>query len=266
MTLFQSVVAPLVAPLVAVVFPSRCPGCGKPAEPICDRCAAGLRRAPDAAPPSGVDAWSAPLAYEGAARELIARVKYHGRHASLQWLATVMVRTAAPACLVDVGTVTWVPTDIPRRRRRGFDHAHRLARLIGAQIDVPVRSLLVRNPGAAQTQLGIALRRQGPDVTIRRAVSGAVLLIDDVSTTGASLRACAMAIRAGGATRVTAITAARTPVGRSRPPPTQGPSAAVSAPRQQVAIAIGHDGERTARREPFDQADVLRRDEVPVEE
>src|SRR5262249_12560631 len=116
----------LAADLLGAVFPAACPGCGRPAEPVCARCAATLRAPPAAPPPSAIDAWVAPFAYEGVARELVARAKYRGRHAALSWLADAIVDALGPSP-VPVDVVTWVPTDRGRRRARGFDHAGRLA-------------------------------------------------------------------------------------------------------------------------------------------
>jgi predicted amidophosphoribosyltransferase len=204
----------LLQEIVGGVFPGVCPGCGAPADPVCRGCAAAMRPAPPARPPEGVDAWFAPFSYDGVARELIARAKYRGRHASLAWLAAAMVAVADESELRRAGVVTWVPTDSLRRRARGFDHAQRLAMLVGASIGRPVRSLLVRGPGPAQTKRAIAARREGPAVRAARTSTGTVLLVDDVSTTGASLRVCAAALRSAGAARVVAVTCARTPVGR----------------------------------------------------
>ena len=59
-------------------------------------------------------------------------------------------------------------------------------------------------------------RRRGPVVVTRHAVIGTVLLVDDVATTGATLRVCAATLRDAGARSVFALTAARTPPGRAR--------------------------------------------------
>ena len=173
----------------------------------------GIAPGPAAAPPPGVDAWSAPFAYDGVARELIARAKYHGRHASLAWLAAQMV-TAHDAAEAGVGVdlqpidvVTWVPTDSVRRRARGFDHAQRLALLVGTFLGTPVRSLLVRGPGPPQTQRSIEERRAGPAIRAVRTPPPAVLVVDDVSTTGASLRVVAHTLRVAGTQHVVALTA-----------------------------------------------------------
>ncbi len=198
----------MLAKLVAGVFPLLCPGCGLPADPVCDACAVGLRPAMPAPPPAGIDAWHAPFSYEGVARELVARVKYRGAHAVTTWLAEAMVSVLAPPV---PSVVAWVPTTAERRRDRGFDHAQLLARQVARRISRPTSRLLARGTGPAQTGLPAAARRHGPTISVRGASPITVLLVDDVATTGASLTAAAVALRDAGACRVVALTAARTP-------------------------------------------------------
>lgn len=202
--------------LLALVFPARCPGCGAPAEPLCERCLATAVAPPPAPPPPGIDAWAAPFAYDGVIRELVARAKLRGRHAALGWLAarTADAWRASGGLRPDV--VTWVPAAPAHRRARGLDHARILGRAVAAHLEVPAAGLLVRRDRGAQTARALTDRRRGPSVAARRPAWGTVLLVDDVTTTGATLRVCAGALRAAGADAVVACTAARTPPGRSR--------------------------------------------------
>src|SRR4051812_15183015 len=96
-----------------------CGVCGAVGRSPCPACLARLRPPPLLPAPPGVDRCWALLAYEGAGRELIARLKYRNQRACLPGLA------AAAALLVDepVDLVTWAPTTAARRRRRGFDQA-----------------------------------------------------------------------------------------------------------------------------------------------
>lgn len=198
--------------VVAALLPARCPGCGRAAEPICPTCERGLRPAHPAPPPVGVDRWAAPFAYEGAARELVARAKYRHARSALPWLATAMADTAQLRNLAAVDVVSWPPTTRARRRDRGFDPAEALARLVAARLDRPPAGLLRRTGGEAQTgRPSLERRRGGPGFAAAAGVPALVLLVDDVATTGATLRAAALALRAAGARSVIALTAARTP-------------------------------------------------------
>lgn len=162
-------------------------------------------------PPAGIDAWCAPFSYEGVARELVARVKYRDTRAAVPWLVGAMAVMVEERGLVDVDVVTWPPTAAARRRDRGFDHAHHLALELARRIDRPARALLQREGGEAQTGRPSAQRRSGgPRFRAIRAPAR-VLLVDDVATTGTTLRSAATALRAAGTVWVGAATAARTP-------------------------------------------------------
>ena len=216
--------------MLDALFPLLCPGCGRVAAPgdaLCARCARELHPAPPAPPPIGLDAWWAAFAYEGVAREVVARVKYRGARAAVPWLADTMVSAMVEGARIEgvldgrVDAVTWAPTSRDRRRARGFDQAELLARAVARRladhVDVRCLGLLDRRPGPPQTGLTGANRRRGPGHVARRAAPAAVLVIDDVATTGATLSAAAGALRAAGARVVVACTAARTPPPRPQP-------------------------------------------------
>ena len=196
-----------------VLLPLACPGCRRtPARghPVCTSCADRLRPPHPALPPAHVDRWFAAFSYDDVARELVARVKYRGVRAAVPWLAAAMV-AALDEGAANLEVVTWAPTSRTRRRQRGFDPAELLARAVARRLHARCLGLLDRRPGPPQTGLDAAARRRGPQFVPRRDAPGAVLLVDDVATTGATLTAAARALRVARAHSVVALTAARTP-------------------------------------------------------
>lgn len=124
------------------------------------------------------------------------------------------MRDAGAEVLAGADAVIPVPLHASRERSRGFNQARELARHLG----VPVLDALVRT---RKTSAQADLPKTKRDANVRGAfgvkagvdVAGLVLvLVDDVSTTGATLNACAEPLLAAGAAEVRALTAARAPL------------------------------------------------------
>lgn len=200
-----------------MLLPPSCSICGAPGAAPCAACHSLLSPAPALPPPPGADTCAALLAYEGAGRELVARIKYRNRRSAVAWLAEGMAGLVAGAGPFDA--VTCVPASRRRSRAAGFDHARLLAEAVACRLGVGFQPLLERFDRGTQTGRSRRERLAGPRLVVprRRLVPPRVLLVDDVVTTGATMRAASVALRTGGATRVVAVAAAWRP-----PPITQG--------------------------------------------
>lgn len=196
-----------------VLLGSSCVVCRRPHGPVCGTCAAGLEPATPTVPPRGVDGWSALLVYDPGARALITSLKNGQRRDLVAWVADrIAARPPAPTGVV----VTWAPTGPVRRRRRGFDQSELLARALARRWGLPCRSTLGREPGPPQAGLRGHQRRVNPAFRAVPHPPRAVLVVDDVVTTGATLAAAARALRERGAEEVRAVVVAQALGVRSR--------------------------------------------------
>ncbi|MGB7217696.1 MAG: ComF family protein [Vicinamibacterales bacterium] len=150
-------------------------------------------------------------AYDGALRAVIHALKYEGRRSLARPLAALM-RARGADVLEGSDWLVPVPLHRSRRRERGFNQAADLARHLGP----PVREALRRvRPTRTQTELPQAQRHHNVRDAFALAVAAgelagtAIVLVDDVSTTGATLDACARVLKEAGVREVRALTAAR---------------------------------------------------------
>lgn len=217
----------LAAAAADLIFPRRCPFCGKvSAGGVCAQCAVSLPRVGAGACPRcgrekeycvcgrhdfAFDRCASPFYYEGAAKKGVLRLKFLGREDSAAAFAACAAETARREYADErFSCVTCVPLSRSERRRRGYNQSERLARRTARELGIKYADTLTK-PRDIKPQRTCGADERWSNVSgafaAKGAVHGTVLLIDDIVTTGATLSECAAALRGAGAQRICCLTA-----------------------------------------------------------
>jgi len=225
-----------------VLWPTRCVGCGMPGELLCEDCRKALPwvaqrwACPNCGAPFGGltctecgERWETrvcvcALGFRGTPARLVTDYKDGGerRLAPVIAAALEVALTEASALPAEDGAlrfdadaidgVCFVPATPAAYARRGFDHMEDVARELSQLLGLPLADVLVRDDARDQRLLGREARSANlsDGIGVLGDVCGMdLLLVDDVVTTGATVRACARALLARGASSVTACALAR---------------------------------------------------------
>jgi ComF family protein len=216
----------IIDTLISNIAPHDCLGCGYEGRLICVQCAGNFEKIPERCyccrrpspfwrtcqacrDTSKLSAVWAATVYDGAAKDLVWYLKFHGAQEAARIMAAYMADALPEA---NRGCFVPVPTATKRARRRGYDQAKLLARQLAKHSRLPYQDCLRRSGQTHQVgasrqerlqQLQAAFRvGTGQDALIK---DRSVVLVDDVVTTGATLEAAAAALQQAGATNVRAI-------------------------------------------------------------
>ena len=197
--------------LRAGLFPPACVACDRPGPALCARCAPSPREA-IAFVLDGIPAFALGP-YEGALRRAVVAMK-RGERDPVDAFAALL--QGAPI----EGTLVPLPTTRRRAAERGFDQSVALARKLAARRGVATAEVLVKR-GRPQAGRGRRerLAASGRFELRERALPAAVTLLDDVCTTGATLREAVHLLRAAGVDVRRLVVVARTggtPPGKAR--------------------------------------------------
>jgi predicted amidophosphoribosyltransferase len=190
---------------LAALLGCTCVGCNRPGRPWCPDCAQELQAAAAPHVVTQQPPTVAACAYRGVVPDAIVGFKDRAVGALATPLSELLALAVVELAEAGVsGLLVPAPTAPAAVRRRGFDHTWDLVRRAGATLEVPVARLLVSSARRDQAGLsaGARTRNVGGRMRVRRPGSGAVVVVDDVCTSGATLAECDRALGLAGFTVV----------------------------------------------------------------
>jgi predicted amidophosphoribosyltransferase len=214
---------------VGRVFGTTCPGCLKVSSSVCKNCVEQISQiessvsAPkfhgfsnevrsNVSPKVGPEIIVA-FGYSKIVRQMILSMKYRNMRSSVAVLGAALAeRITQEAAISDqkIDLISWAPTTARRKLERGHDHAEILARFVAKELKVQCRGVLRRLTDLPQTGRTRQQRLVGPRFVSRPLNNKCVVVIDDVVTTGTTLKRASQALYEGGAELVICAAVAST--------------------------------------------------------
>ncbi len=226
--------------LAETLWPTRCALCDAPGLPLCPTCRRqlpfidALTACPRCGAPYGLvqctectgvmtasagydrfplDAMASAVVLTGRSRRLVTTYKDQGEQRLAHDLAALMAPYIPPSWYQNAPALAYIPATGAARRRRGFDHGALLAQALAQETSLPVAPLLAvpshRDQRLLTRRERAANASNSLSVVPGASVPSALIIIDDVCTTGSTLYAAATALRHAGADALYGLTFAR---------------------------------------------------------
>lgn len=199
------------------VFPAQCSGCGRVDRLFCEQCIAAITTVAQHNPVVGLDQFVSVGDHQGPLRKAIHDLKYNHRpqlHYPLGQLlaATILKQTWTFDLIIPV------PLHSTRNIQRGYNQAKILATVVANDLEYQTLPHILQRTRHTMPQVGKSSQERLSNVQGAFAIPTEytplirdrhILLIDDVCTTGATLAACADALRDAGAGKILGATLSR---------------------------------------------------------
>lgn len=197
-----------------LVFPPRCVHCQQPGALLCANCQLLIQPSPAVYDNAGVlSGQRATAIFDGPIQSAIHELKYKNKQRIADLLADRLIAELQTSHWTPT-LVTAVPLHASRQQERGYNQSALLASRLAAINGLPFRIEVITRTRATRPQVGLNAKDRQANMAdafqtdSSLAAGQSILIVDDVYTTGATLRACASALRAAVAASVWALTVA----------------------------------------------------------
>lgn len=231
--------------LLDILFPKRCISCHKIGTYLCSACQKRIKpnetlfclvcgrvsvngtTHPGCRTRYAIDGYSAAKTFCSPVKELIHELKYHGVYDSAKLCAAVLSAAVPEAVLTKKPLIVAIPLHPTRERERGFNQSFLLAKLLSEKFELRLAQNILKRTKYTKSQTKLNRSERQKNVrdafACTRKLSGQmILLVDDTVTTGATISACANALKRAGASFVWAVALSQAPLMPSNELPTSG--------------------------------------------
>jgi ComF family protein len=189
--------------IIRLISPHLCYSCGSEGRVLCRACIKVMPKPPQSKVTGLIGNLFVATIYTGVARQVVHALKFNNTKAAARDIGVAIASRLPELYRPDI--VTYVPTATSRVRSRGYDQAALIAKAVARSLGVPCTCLLMRQ--GQQRQVGSDKRtREAQLLHAFRAKPIArnqtILLVDDILTTGSTLRAASAVLHGAGARHV----------------------------------------------------------------
>lgn len=210
------------AAVLDFIYPASCPFCGAEAarpDYCCEKCAGRLAPPVDLTELSPLNGFLSVTAYNDYSKKAIRAAKDENNGCAITAMAVLMYKRLISEGIDDkINVITYVPMHSADKRRRGYNQSKLLAKELSRLTGKPCVNMLKKTRRTAEQKSLNAEQRKvnvagafklAEKQSVREA---SILIIDDVCTTGSTLRECAAQFVAAGAKKVFALVFAKTEI------------------------------------------------------
>lgn len=201
----------MIQSLFHILFPPECIGCGKNQVALCEHCLLLSRKSLSSSVPFVTTAFDF---RDPVIKKAIHAIKYYHRKDLIAPLTSILCKEIRNIPLIEAYTLIPVPMPRTRKLLRGYNQAEQIASSISSILNMKVRAdILVRSKNPKRQVKSFTrkerLKNQAGSFSVAQGVAGMnLLLIDDVTTTGATLEEARKILLKNGARSVYAATLA----------------------------------------------------------